>query len=124
MTVKTRLVTRDEVRQMGLRYSNTHFLRLEKAEATDTYQGGRAIALRECIIGWNRYATSSTANLVREADARMLPKGKGAAGCQLGGPLYFGRRIMEGLILIAVLSLALCGTSASAGKTDTTMRCF
>ncbi len=30
MTVKRKLVTRGEVRQMGLRYSNTHFWRLEK----------------------------------------------------------------------------------------------
>jgi len=30
VTVQRELVTRGEVRQMGLAYSNTHFLRLEK----------------------------------------------------------------------------------------------
>ena len=31
MTVEKELVTRNEVREMGLGYSNTHFIRLEKA---------------------------------------------------------------------------------------------
>ena len=31
MTVQKELVTRNEVREMGLRYSNTHFIRFEKA---------------------------------------------------------------------------------------------
>jgi hypothetical protein len=32
VTVQKLLVTRNEVREMGLRYSNTHFGRLEKAK--------------------------------------------------------------------------------------------
>ena len=32
MTVQKELVTRNEVRAMGLRFSNTHFGRLEKAK--------------------------------------------------------------------------------------------
>lgn len=43
MSVDKELVTRNEVRKMGLNYSNTHFLRLEKKGLlTPVKVGGRS----------------------------------------------------------------------------------